>query len=64
MISFDEKAAVYYSKIRAKLETSGNIIGPNDLIIASIVINNNGTLVTNNQKEFRRVTNLKVTNWI
>lgn len=61
---FDENSAVYYSKIRAKLEFSGNIIGPNDLIIASTVSSNNGTLVTNNLKEFRRVSNLKVVNWI
>ena len=64
ILPFDEKAAFYYSKIRAKLEKSGSIIGPNDLIIASIVLSNNGTLVTNNLKEFQRVTNLKVTNWV
>jgi len=55
---------VSYSKIRAKLELSGNMIEPNDLLIASIVIANNGTLVTNNLKEFRRVPNLKVANWL
>ena len=64
ILPFDELSSVPYSKIRAKLELSGNMIEPNDLLIASIVIANNGTLVTNNLKEFRRVPNLKVANWI
>ncbi len=64
VLPFDEISAVAYSKIRAKLETFGNVIGPNDLLIASIVITNNGTLVTNNLKEFKRVPKLKTANWI
>ena len=61
---FDEKSAIIYSKIRAKLESTGKIIGANDLLIASIVLANNDALVTNNVKEFKRVPNLKVENWL
>jgi tRNA(fMet)-specific endonuclease VapC len=61
---FDSSAAESYAKLRHTLEINGNDIGPNDLIIASIVLANQGTLVTNNIKEFARVKKLKVVNWI
>lgn len=64
VIPFDKISATVYSKIRAKLELTGNIIGPNDMLIASIVIANGGTLVTNNLKEFKRVPKLKAINWV
>jgi len=60
---FDSKAAVHYSKIRSNLESAGSPIGPKDLLIASIVIANNGILVTNNTKEFSRIPNLHLEDW-
>lgn len=63
IVPFDENAAISYATIRTQLENSGNIIGPNDLVIAATVLSNNGTLVTNNEAEFRRVTKLKAQNW-
>ncbi len=62
--NFDSEAAVQYSTIRAQLELAGTPIGPNDLLIASIVIANNGILVTNNTKEFSRIPNLHLENWV
>jgi len=53
-----------YAKIRCNLEKTGSIIGPNDLLIASIVQYCNGILVTNNTGEFERVKKLKLENWI
>ncbi len=64
IVSFDSNSAIVYSLIRSSLEYKGKIIGPNDYIIASIVLSNNGILITNNTKEFMRVKNLKVENWI
>ncbi|MEN8191198.1 MAG: type II toxin-antitoxin system VapC family toxin [Bacteroidota bacterium] len=64
IVPFDSSAAEFYSKIRSSLEKSGSIIGPNDLIIASIVAANKGTLISNNEKEFKRIKNLQVKNWI
>lgn len=46
------------------MESKGTIIGPNDYIIAATVLAKNGILVTNNTKEFGRVTSLKIENWI
>ncbi len=63
IIPFDDKATVFYAEIRAKLEKSGQLIGPNDLIIAAIVIAHNGCLITNNTNEFKRIKKLKIKNW-
>ena len=61
---FSDQTAYIYADIRSKLEKSGTLIGPNDLLIASIVLYNNGTLVTNNTKEFKRINTLKLENWV
>jgi tRNA(fMet)-specific endonuclease VapC len=63
IIPFDDEASIFYSKIRSSLEIKGTIIGPNDYIIASIVLSKNGILVTNNESEFKRIKNLKIENW-
>jgi tRNA(fMet)-specific endonuclease VapC len=60
---FDLGAAYSYGKIRASLEKRGDIIGPNDMIIAATVLSQNGILVTNNTKEFARVKNLAIEDW-
>jgi tRNA(fMet)-specific endonuclease VapC len=64
IIPFDRKSAEIYGNIRRKLESVGNVIGGNDLFIASIVLANNGILITNNVKEFSRVENLTVEDWL
>ena len=61
--SFDDIAAKEYSVIRYNLESSGSIIGPNDLMIASIAKANSLILITNNTKEFNRVPGLAVEDW-
>jgi len=62
-VNFDNKAAKIYGEIRYELEKKGNVIGPNDLIIASTVIANDGVLVTHNTKEFGRIKNLRIEDW-
>jgi tRNA(fMet)-specific endonuclease VapC len=52
-----------YGKLRASLAASGLIIGPNDLWIAAHALAENLILVTNNEREFKRVKGLKVENW-
>jgi tRNA(fMet)-specific endonuclease VapC len=64
IVPFGDDESDIYAEIRANLEKEGKIIGPNDLIIASTVMANNGTLITNNEKEFKRIKNLRVENWI
>jgi tRNA(fMet)-specific endonuclease VapC len=62
-LPFDDDSSKIYGKIRANLEKSGNIIGPNDLLIASVALANDMTLVTNNIGEFERVEGLKIVDW-
>lgn len=58
-----EKAAETYGFVRADLERRGEMIGNNDLWIAAHALASGLTLVTNNEKEFRRVRGLKLQNW-
>jgi tRNA(fMet)-specific endonuclease VapC len=53
-----------YGEIRAVLESKGLMIGNNDLWIAAHAISANLTVVTNNEREFRRVPHLKIENWV
>ncbi len=62
--SFDENSANIYGSIRADLEKKGEIIGPLDLFIASQAIALNCTLVTNNIREFKRISGIKLENWV
>lgn len=61
---FPGGAAQDYGEIRASLERSGRKIGPNDLLIAAHARHLGATLVTNNEREFRRVPGLPVQNWL
>jgi len=62
-LSLPETAAEAYGTIRAELEAKGEMIGNNDLWIAAHAVAAGLTLVTNNEREFRRVRGLKVQNW-
>ncbi len=64
IIPFHSESATLAGSIRTKLEKKGEIIGPYDLLIASQAIANDLILVTNNEKEFRRIKELKIENWI
>jgi tRNA(fMet)-specific endonuclease VapC len=59
-----ETAAEAYGTLRADLEAKGEMIGNNDLWIAAHALAAGLTLVTNNEREFRRVRGLKVQNWV
>jgi tRNA(fMet)-specific endonuclease VapC len=63
IVPFDDKEVKTYARIRADLEREGNIIGPNDLIVAAITLSHGATLVTHNTREFNRVENLLVEDW-
>ena len=62
-LPFDDRAAFEYGRVRARLATQGTLIGPNDLLIASITLVNNVTLVTHNTREFSRIAELKIQDW-
>ena len=60
----DVDAAKEYAEIRANLSAKGLPIGNNDLWIAAHSRALGHTLVTNNVREFERVENLKLDNWV
>ena len=63
ILDFDVDAAECYGKIRAGLEKNGTPIGPLDMMIAGHAQSLGYTVVTNNVKEFSRVSALKIENW-
>jgi tRNA(fMet)-specific endonuclease VapC len=64
VLSFEAPADLGYGELRAYLERSGNLIGPYDLLIAAQALSPGFILVTDNEREFSRVPNLKVENWL
>jgi tRNA(fMet)-specific endonuclease VapC len=64
IIEFNDNDAEIYGLIRADLEKRGQIVGPYDMQIAAQAITRNLILVTNNIKEFIRIPNLKIENWV
>jgi tRNA(fMet)-specific endonuclease VapC len=61
--AYDDAAAQYYGEVRAYLERQGTLIGSLDMLIAAHSLSLNAVLVTNNEKVFERVPNLKIENW-
>ena len=62
--SWDAGAAKHYGSIRAILKKQGTPIGNNDLLIAAHARSLNTVLVTNNVREFERVPDLSIENWV
>jgi tRNA(fMet)-specific endonuclease VapC len=62
-LALPESAAETYGMIRSDLESKGEMIGNNDLWIAAHALAAGLTLISNNEKGFRRVSGLKVQNW-
>lgn len=64
LLPYDDAAAAQYGPIRTFLETQGTPIGPLDTLIAAHASALECTIVTNNEKEFSRIPNLSVENWV
>lgn len=64
VVDFDAQAAYAYAKIRNALEKKSLTIGPLDSLIAAHAISLDLVLVTNNEREFSRVPDLQVENWV
>ena len=64
ILPYGDEAAQYYGELRAHLEKQGTPIGSLDMLIAAHALSISGTLITNNEKEFNRVPNLNIENWV
>ena len=64
VFALDAPADACYGAVRADLEAKGMTIGHNDLMIAAHSLALGATVVTANVREFRRVDDLEVENWL
>jgi len=60
VLEFTQISSLIFAKEKARLKKNGNIIADMDLMIASIAIENDCTLISNNIKHFDRVQNLEL----
>ena len=63
VVPFDNNAATHFGQLRNELEKTGKVIGPYDQMIAGHARSLALILVTNNQREFKKVAGLRVENW-
>lgn len=63
VIALTEESCKISSEIYSKLRISGELIDDIDLLIAGIAIENEMTLVTNNENHFGQISGLKIENW-
>ncbi|MBK1986774.1 type II toxin-antitoxin system VapC family toxin [Sphaerospermopsis aphanizomenoides BCCUSP55] len=64
IVEFNQASATIYGEIRSNLESQGIVIGAMDMLIAAHALSLGVTLVTNNVREFSRITNLSLENWV
>jgi tRNA(fMet)-specific endonuclease VapC len=64
IVDFDYFDTLEYGKTRAYLESKGTPIGPLDTLIASQALSKGLILVSNNLKEFSRIPDLVMENWL
>ena len=63
VLPLEDSARHAYARLRVDLERRGEVIGAHDMLIAAHALASEATLVTNNEKEFRRVRGLRIENW-
>jgi tRNA(fMet)-specific endonuclease VapC len=64
ILPFEEPADEAYGQLRAKLEAAGTPIGGNDMLIAAHALSSDCCVVTDNEREFARISELTVLNWL
>lgn len=64
VVPFDEHCAAEYGKICAYLQKAGTPIGTMDMLIAAHAKSMGASVITNNMREFKRIPDLKLENWI
>jgi tRNA(fMet)-specific endonuclease VapC len=64
VLAFEAPADAVYGDIRTRLERAGSPIGANDMLIAAHALSLGLTLVTDNEREFSRISGLPIENWL
>ena len=63
LLDYDLHAAEHTGQLRAELQKAGTPIGPYDQMIAGHARSLGLIVVTNNEREFERVSGLRMENW-
>lgn len=63
ILSFESRAAKEAARVRAFLESTGQPIGPYDVLLAGHALASLLTLVTSNTNEFGRIPGLNLEDW-
>lgn len=53
-----------YAKEKVRLRKKGKMISDFDLLIGATAIGHNLLMITENQKEFKRISDIKIENWV
>jgi tRNA(fMet)-specific endonuclease VapC len=64
VLALEAPVDAVYGVIRASLERTGQPIGANDLLIAAHALILGHAVVTDNEREFLRIDDLRVENWL
>ena len=64
VLSLPRTAGEHYGLLHSHLVREGRLIGHNDLWIAAHALAEDLVLVTNNTREFSRVPDLRIENWV
>ena len=64
VISLEDGAVKVFGELKARLRKIGQPVADFDLLIASIALDKNFILVTNNTRHYSRISELKLENWI
>lgn len=64
VLPLEAPAELLYGELRAELERTGQPIGGNDMLIAAHALALDLVLVTDNEREFARVSELRWENWL
>ncbi len=64
VLALEAPVDAVYGAVRASLERAGQPIGANDLLIAAHALTLGHTVVTDNEREFLRIDDLRVENWL
>jgi tRNA(fMet)-specific endonuclease VapC len=64
ILPFESPADERYAELRLRLERLGRPIGANDMLIAAHAVALGCTLVTDNEREFSRIKQLSIENWL
>ena len=64
VLALESPVDIFHGELRARLERAGRSIGANDLLIAAHALALDHAVVTDNEREFSRIDDLRVENWL